>query len=432
MSTCLLCGGKATGRPDDAGTCGAFSCLHRRFCGDDAPSPVTNRALPWNNPSEVRRIAVVRPGQLGDLLLALPGLRALRRGFPAAEITLIGQPWAQGFANRFPWIDRLLILRTRPGDADPEAREALAAFVEEARAYRYDLVIQLQGNGQAYAGLALDMKGRATVGFCADREREADFHLLLSMSPNEPEILRVMRLAQALGARAAGIRVDVPILPEDERELQRVQGLAQLLHLRPAIAMHPGARPPARRWPLDSFWKLATLLHRRYGAVLLLVGGPEETSLGEDLGRRLAGPWMNLAGKLSLGGLAALLARVDLFVGNDSGPAQMASATAPRSLRIFGPANRHRWAPMDQTRHRIIYRQVECSPCDHFECPIDHRCLEWVTVEEVMAGAEALLQESRLGSNPCSAGRAATPLPPPPSGPRPRRGPAPSSARASS
>ncbi len=393
MIPCPYCGQAATDNPGDGGTCGTFSCLYQHFCGDLPPAEAQHlHHLPWTDSAEVRRIALLRPGQMGDLLLAVPGLRALRRGFPAAEITLIAQPWAAGLFNRFPWIDRTLPLEERLTSWSPGEGNRLAAFLEEARSHNYDLVLQLQADASPYARFALAMGGRATAGFCADQEIGAQFHLLLPMSPREPEVFRVLRLVDALGVRPAGVQLGFPLLPRDWEEVEGIQELAELLRFRPLIALHPGARAPARRWPEGNFLSLAALLQQRHGATLLVIGGPEETALGDEVCRGLDGPSLNLAGKLSLGGLAALLARVDLFVGNDSGPAQLAAAVAPRSLRIFGPANRHRWAPLDRARHRIAYREVECSPCNHWECPIDHRCLERVTVEEVLAEAGSLLQ----------------------------------------
>jgi ADP-heptose:LPS heptosyltransferase len=144
------------------------------------------------------------------------------------------------------------------------------------------------------------------------------------------------------------------------------------------------------------------MLHQKWEATLVMVGGEEEVSLVEEIQERSRVPALNLAGRLSLGGLAALLSRVDLFVGNDSGPAQMAAAVAPRSVRIFGPANRQRWAPLDRLHHRTVYHPVECSPCGHWECPIDHRCLRWIGVEEVLAEVESLMQEAAMSPAPQS------------------------------
>ncbi len=339
---------------------------------------------PWERPGDVRRIAVVRPGQLGDLLLAIPGLRALRKGFPNAEIDLIAQPWAVDFARRFPYVDRVLLLQDAPLETSSPRGGGRATA-------RYDLALQLQGDDPSAARLALALGSRATVGFCRDERAGSAFHILLPMLRDEPEVFRVLRLVEALGVPAAGTRLEFPLLPEDEVEVNAVPGLHALLERRPLIAIHPGARAPARRWPVQRFAELAGLLHRRQNAALLLVGGAAEEFLAQEVRQRSGAPALDLAGKLSLGGLAALLRRVDLFVGNDSGPAQLAAAVASRSLRIFGPANRHRWAPLDRANHRIVFQEVECSPCDHWDCPTDHRCLRRVSVGQVLGEAELLL-----------------------------------------
>ncbi len=391
MSSCPHCDSISSDASGDAGTCGGFPCLYRQFTGGTAPQEARHlRPLPWDGPQEVQRVLVLRPGQLGDLLLAVPGLRALRAGFPKAEISLVVQPWATGLFGRFRYVDRVLPLPIPLADwggADVESH----SFVAEARCHRYDLVLQLQADGGAAARLALALGGRVTAGFCPDEAIARDFHIPLSMVRDEPEVLRVLRLLDAIGVRPAGVQAEFPLLPEDRDELDAIPGLRRALQRRPVVAIHPGARAPARRWPLRRFVELAHRLHDRWGDTLIVVGGPEELDLAAELQRHSGIPVLNLAGRLSLGGLAALLGEVDLFVGNDSGPSQLAAVVAPRSVRIFGPANRGRWAPLDQSRHRVVYRQVDCSPCGHWECPIDHRCLEWVTVEQVAEQIDSLL-----------------------------------------
>lgn len=345
-------------------------------------------------PEEARRIAVVRPGQLGDLLLAVPGLRALRRGFPKAEIVLIGQQWAMDLPRRFRYFDRVLTPEAATSPS-PTGRGGVTPTPSSlgggGGSHPYDLVLQLQGCEPWAAKLALALRGRITAGYCRDEELAAGFHILLRMRDEESEVHRVLRLVEALGIPPSGVQLEFPLLPEDLVELTRVPGLAELLERRPLVVLHPGARAPARRWPAERFAELADLLYRRWKAALLLTGGPGEEGLAERVRELSGAPAANLAGVFSLGGLAALLSRVELFVGNDSGPAQLAAAVAPRSLRIFGPANPHRWAPLDRANHRMVHRKVECSPCGCWECPIDHRCLQWITVEEVLEEVEMLL-----------------------------------------
>lgn len=355
---------------------------------------------------------MVRPGQLGDLLLAMPGMRALKKRFPEAEITLLARPWALDLAERFTYLDRVLAIQEpRESGASSEEGEACDHPSLEAGDYGYDLVLQIHGDATPSARFALALGGRATVGFCRDEEVGRRFDLLLPMLETEPEILRVLRLTCVLGGEPDGVHLEFPLMPRDLAELESIRAADQALRRHPLVAVHPGARAPARRWPLDRFVEMVRLLHRRWQAAVVLVGGGDEALLAEDVRARSGVPTVNLAGQLSLGGLAALLSRVDLFVGNDSGPAQLAAAVAPGSVRIFGPANRRRWAPLDRSSHRIVYRQVDCSPCDHWECPIDHRCLRWVGVEEVLAEIDSLMLQA--GTPASGSGPASLPTPSP-------------------
>ena len=97
------------------------------------------------------------------------------------------------------------------------------------------------------------------------------------------------------------------------------------------------------------------------------------------------------AGLTSLGGLAALISRLDLLVTNSTGPSHLAEALDVPAVIVFGPADFERWAPLDQSRQRAVREPVFCSPCAYVECPIDHRCMRRITPERVVAVAEALV-----------------------------------------
>jgi ADP-heptose:LPS heptosyltransferase len=99
-----------------------------------------------------------------------------------------------------------------------------------------------------------------------------------------------------------------------------------------------------------------------------------------------------LAGKTSLGGLAAVISDLDLYVSNDTGPAHLAEAVGAPSITIFGPEDPRRWASLDQRRHPAVRREVPCSPCPHAVCPIDHRCMRRLTPEMVLSVADRLMR----------------------------------------
>jgi ADP-heptose:LPS heptosyltransferase len=345
----------------------------------------------------VRRLAVVRALQLGDLMVATPALRALRAGFPEAEITLIGLPWAASFAARFTrYIDRFVAFPGWPGISElPLDAERARRFLTEQWAYSYDLALQMHGNGRASNAFALALGGRFTAGYAVDGAAAAGLSLAAPYPDNQPEILRNLGLARLVGCPSQGTHLEFPLTPADHAEAERL--LAPLAPMRgPLIGVHAGARAASRRWPSRSFATVADELARREGAQIVLTGGPDEVATVAEVERAMRAPALNLAGKTTLGGLAALLARLDLFISNDSGPAHVAEAVGASTVRIFGPADVRRWGPLPSERHVVARVDVACSPCGYVDCPIDHRCLRWVSPALVVASAERLLRKGAI------------------------------------
>lgn len=341
----------------------------------------------------VRRLAIVRALHLGDLLLAVPAFRALRRGFPRAEITLIGLPWAAEFVSRFRrYIDRLREFPGYPGLLEVDVDAARTEdFLREERRYRYDLVIQMHGNGDASNPFALALGGRRTVGYY----RAAPPAGLWRSAPypdDVHEIERDLGLVRLLGLPGDDRRLEFPLLPEDLRMARRLLP-PELAVRRPIVGMHVGARPPARRWDPDRFARVGDGLAERHGAQIVVTAGPGEVEVAQQVVAQMRTTPLNLAGQTTIGSLAVVIRRCDLFISNDTGPAHVAVALDIPSITLFGPADRRRWAPLDQRRHPIAFQPVECSPCPHWECPIDHRCLRWIEPEQVLDLADRLLSE---------------------------------------
>jgi ADP-heptose:LPS heptosyltransferase len=139
---------------------------------------------------------------------------------------------------------------------------------------------------------------------------------------------------------------------------------------------------------------VADRLAREWNARIVLTGGADEQETVRAVLTCMNMPALNLAGRTSLGGLAALINKFTLFISNDTGPAHMACAVDSASITLFGPAEYQRWAPLDHSLHRAVRRSVACSPCGYWECPIDHRCLRWLTPNMVLSAAERLIHEA--------------------------------------
>ncbi len=363
------------------------------FAVGSQQQPVASSLPPALCPPDRRpqRIAIVRALHLGDLLVAVPALRALRAGFPEAEITLIGLPWAAEFVRRFRHcLDRFVKFAGYDGLSEVEyVPTRTERFLQEQRAYGYDLVVQMHGSGRASNPLALAIGAGATAGYY-EGEQPAGLTIGAPYPDDQPEVLRHLGMARLLGCPDRGVELEFPLFDEDRAEaatlLNRLSGSG-----RPLIGMHPGARSPARRWPAAYFARAADEFVRRFGARIVLTGGLGEEATVHAVIERMESRPSCVAGETSLGGLAAFISELDLFVSNDTGPAHIAEAVGTPSVTIFGSADHRRWAPLNQEQHRIVRHPVACSPCSHWECPIDHRCLRWLEPSLVVEAAADLL-----------------------------------------
>ena len=347
--------------------------------------------IDWTKHWQPRKIAIFRALYLGDLLLAVPALRSIRAGFPGAEITLIGLSWAASFARRFSrYIDRFVEFVGYPGiqevDADREKRDAA---LEEQRAYGYDLVIQMHGSGQVSDEFALALNGQVTVGYYEDTP-PVGLTMGMPYPEDEPEILRNLGLARLLGCPNLDPELEFPLFHEDRCEAARLlRGLARTTH--PWIGLHAGAKSPSRCWPAEYFARVADHFAQRFNAQIILTGSTIDESTVRNVAERMTTRPLNVVGQTTPGGLGALISELDLFISNDTGPAHIANAVDTPGITIFGPVDPRRWAALDQSRHPFVWQQVSCSPCKYSECPIDHRCLRWMTPDRVIEVAEELL-----------------------------------------
>ena len=341
----------------------------------------------------VHRIAVVRALHLGDLLLAIPALRALRAHFAGAEITLIGLPWAEELRRRFAaYIDRFLAFPGYPGicETDYQPRRT-RRFLAAQRAYGYDLVIQMHGSGDASNPFALALGGRVTAGYyrCAC---PPGLHPAARYPDDAPEVTRNLGLARLVGCGWLEPTLEFPLLAADQAEAHALlEGAPNVTATTTLIGVHASAKAPARRWPPERFAAVADILAARFDATIVLTGSADDSAMTRAVRRHMRHTPLDLAGKTSLGALAALIARMSLFIGNDSGPAHLAEAVGTPSVTLFGPTDPRRWAPLDQRAHRIVRHPVGCSPCVYSDCPVDHRCLRRITAAEVITRASDLL-----------------------------------------
>src|SRR6185312_3774313 len=261
----------------------------------------------------VERIAVFRALHLGDLLLTVPALRSLRAAYPQAEITLIGLPWATWFVQRFHrYVDHLVEFAGFPGilEVDYVAEQSEGAMAA-LRDTKYDLIVQLHGSGRQSNPYveSIATPGTRIAGYF-DGDRPAYLSVAAPYPAHLPEVLRNLNLMRLLSCPDTGFELELPLLPNDQREVDEllapVNSPMPMGMYRPVFGIHAGSRAPARRWPVERFAAVADRLAQQHDAMIVLTGGPGEEAIAAEVESRMRTPALNLAGKTSLGGLAAL------------------------------------------------------------------------------------------------------------------------------
>jgi len=298
------------------------------------------------------RIAVFRALNLGDMLCAVPALRALRRRFPDADIALVGLPWAEAFQRRYArYLDRFFpfpgypgLPEAAPGPGEPEG------FLARMRAQRFDLCLQMHGCGPASNTVVGRMGACATLGLGVC---EGDPHVQVWPYPHgKHEVQRnLYLLQQGLGLSAADDRLEFPLMEQDWAELDARPELGDC-RTAPYACLHPGARDPAKRWAPRDFAAVGDALAAR-GLRVVLTGSASERPIALEVARHMRSRAWNAACDISVGGLAALIAGARLLVSNDTGAAHLASALGVPSVVVFFATDPVRWGPPAYGPHRV-------------------------------------------------------------------------------
>lgn len=338
-----------------------------------------------------RRIAVFRALQLGDMLCAVPALRALRAGEPQAHITLIGLPWAAAFVQRFgAYLDGFLPFPGAPGLVEqPSDADRLAKFMAQARDSGFDLAIQLHGSGLHTNALVKDLHAAVTAGF----DGGVALDHAMPWPDALPESARFVALMESLGYVPQGLALEFPVNATETADA--VALLRQLgLQAGAYVCLHPGARLRSRRWPVERFAAVARALALD-GLPVVLTGTREEQPLAQALAQHARVPLVNLCGRTSLGVLAALLGRARLLVCNDTGVSHIAAALGTPSVVVACGSDVGRWAPLDRTRHHVLADLPACRPCMFEACPYGHACAMAIAADEVVTAARRMMQGGR-------------------------------------
>jgi ADP-heptose:LPS heptosyltransferase len=298
--------------------------------------------------TEKPTIALFRALQLGDMLCAVPAMRALRHAFPQADIALIGLPWANTFVQRFNhYLNRHIGYPGLP--EQPFSESGWMSFVDTMQQEQFDCIIQMQGNGTIVNQMLQKLYAKQLAGFHR-HDCRMDPQNFLEYPENEHEVMRHLLLMKHLGVKEEGVQLEFPISEQEEAALQQI---APFVGEQPYVCIHPGSRSTDRQWQPAYFAALGDHC-AEHGYRVVLTGTANESYLTDYVANLMTHKPVNLAGKTGLGVVAALIEHAHLLIANCTGVSHIAAATRTPSIIISMDGEPHRWGPMNRALHHVF------------------------------------------------------------------------------
>jgi len=342
------------------------------------------------------KIMVRAPNWIGDAVMSLPALEALRARYPSAEIVVVAKPWVSEIFAGHQAVSRQIDY-----DSTGEHRGArgLWNLARALRDERFDAAVLFQNAFHA-AWMARLAGIPVRIGYTRDARGALLTHAIEAPAP------------AAYGHHAyyyLQLLLRAGVIPKFEpvEEIRLTAGKAERAWARKYVeslgysgprlfvGVSPGASfGPAKRWPPERFADLADRLIGALGADVLIFGSAAEKPLAEAIAGEMEHTPTIVAGETSLAQLMALFAQCRLIVTNDSGPMHLAAALGVPLVAVFGSTSQRSTGPLG-AHVRVVKRPPPCSPCGLRECPIDFRCMMEVTVESVHRAALEVVKEYR-------------------------------------
>jgi heptosyltransferase-2 len=366
-------------------------------------------------------ILVVKLAGIGDLLLATPALRALRETYPQARIDLLVTPDSAGLLNGWEVINNIIVLDKYVFDdlfqivKHSQALLPLEELWKTLHAGRYDAVLLFHHLTLPFGRFKHQLLMRATgAKWRVGLDNGHGWFLNVRVEDDgfgaKHEAEYCMAIAEAIGATIRNKHLELPLSEDERRQAHQLvysdTAVASIPH--PIIAMHPGSGgySTARRWAPERFAQLANTLFHEVGGQIVLMGGPEETTLHQQIVNMIESdvPARSLAGRGNIKVAAAVLEQANLFIGNDAGLMHLAVAVNTPTVAIFGLSNHKAWGPYtgDPTSKRatVVRLDLPCMPCFYRNHTLGtpegcatRDCLATLGVDLVATAACKMLQE---------------------------------------
>jgi heptosyltransferase I len=332
-----------------------------------------------------RKILIVKPSSLGDIIHSLPFLYVMHEFFPEAQIHWLVAEGSEGVLQGNPMISKLWIIRKDRWKKIGSVKDTIAELSGLANVLRkqnFDIVIDLQGllrSGMIAGATGSPMR----IGLSDSREGSSFFYThIVDAGSGIHAVDRYLRVAGALGCDICNVRFPMPLITESA-EITRIKE-----ELGDYAVIVPGARWRTKRWPAERFGELAAKLKIRS----VVVGSEADRQTAIMIAERSGGKALAMAGETNLGELVSIIQGAKYVITNDSGPMHIAAACGRPVIAIFGPTDPMLTGPYGPD-HIIVRKRVDCAPCRLKKCS-DMKCMNEISVEDVYQ--VILKEEARL------------------------------------
>ena len=341
---------------------------------------------------KINRILIVRTDRIGDVVLSLPVVTALRRRYPDAYIVMLVSQVTKEIVEDHPDVDEILL-------DEGDGIVGFCNLIRKIRRGKFDAAVLLHPTFRLALALALS----GTVWRIGTGYRIYSFLFNKRVFEHRKKSLRHevdynLSLASVLGADSSKVEFNFPVSAKASKRIKELFDEIGITNKEPIVVLHPGSRGSALDWPVNYFARLAEYLVTKSHAQVIVTGGKGEEKIVSEVLKGISGKIWGVVGRLNLKELAALFKKADLIIANSTGPLHIGVAVGTEVIGFYPPlvpASVRRWGPYGRKLSAFVPDLPECTKCIKSKCPY-WNCMKLIPVHAVWKRADEKLKGEKF------------------------------------
>ena len=364
------------------------------------------RLMPSSKPADLREpknILLIKTVAIGDLVVLLPTIKALKERFKDAKLTLLTTPRVKEVVEGFPFLDDIIYYDILGED---KGIRGFSRMVKKLKAKHFDLSIDFEHYYNFTSVLTKFAGIKQMAGFEIEKQpRRKLFHLSIPYKFDKHEVEAFFEAARFFESSEENPELQALATTEKDREVvEKYLKENGLTNGDVIIGVHPGTSDSAkaRRWLPERHAKIIDLLQKRYGAKVIITGTSQDETMIKAIESKIKTKAYRWKTDSSLKEFAQLCKKLDLFISVDTGPMHIAAAMGAKTVGLFGPNTPHKWSAYGYDE-LAIYKELDCSPCTKqylgqiSKCRTGE-CMKAIMVEDVLSVIERVFDKSNKES----------------------------------